>query len=72
MRGTIFFACFFLYAFSITAQEKSLPTAPSFTVRDLDNKLIITDGKVHLHTRGFVPGDEVKLEKELREILKKE
>lgn len=34
--------------------------------------LIGTDGKVHLRTRGFVTGDEVKLEKEIRELLEKE
>ena len=163
MRRTIFFACFFLYAFPTLAQEKTLPTAPSFTVRDINNRLINTaslisqgpliiyfwatccapckaelkalkkiitkhkdnnlrvlaisqdspsevakvkqtvktqrlpfiiamdkdksigqkyfvkalpslyligtDGRVHVHTRGFVKGDEVKLEKEIREIL---
>ncbi len=166
MRGIFFFACLFLHALPATAQEKQLPTAPSFTVHDLDNKLVSTDsliekgpliidfwatwcvpcmsefkflkrivaehkdknlkvlaisqdapsedakvrqtvrsrrlpfivamdrdktigrkyfvsalpslyligtdGKVHLHTRGFVASDEVKLEKEIREILEKE
>lgn len=166
MRGTMLLACFICCAFPIPAQEKSFPAAPSFTVRDLDNKLIGTDsliaqgpliidfwatwcvpcmaefkalkkivaqhkdknlqvlaisqdepsevakvrqtaktrrlpfiiamdkdksigqkyfvnalpslyligtdGKVHLHTRGFTRSDEVKLEKEIREILNKE
>ena len=34
--------------------------------------LIGTDGKVHLHSRGFITGDEVTREMEIREILKNE
>ena len=46
MRGTILFVCLLLYAFPIPAQKKSLPRAPSFTIHDLDNKLISTDGLI--------------------------
>jgi len=166
MQRIISFACLLFFTLPIRAQEQSLPTAPSFTVRDINNKLISTDsliakgpliidfwaswcapcmaefnalkkiaaehkdknlqvlaisqdtpsevakvkqtvktrrvpfivamdkdksigqkyfvnalpslyligidGKVHLRTRGFVTGDDVKLEKEIREFLEKE
>ena len=46
MRRTVLFACLFFSAFPVPAQEKALPIAPSFTVRDLNNKLISTDSLI--------------------------
>jgi peroxiredoxin len=46
MRRIILFTCLFFHAFPIWAQQKTLPKAPSFIVRDINNKLISTDSLI--------------------------
>ncbi|MBN1574939.1 MAG: TlpA family protein disulfide reductase [Chitinispirillaceae bacterium] len=53
----------------IVVMDNGRSIAQKFNVTALPALFLIgSDGKIRMHTRGFVPGDEAKLEEELREI----
>lgn len=57
----------------IVAIDKDKRIGQKYHVNALPSLFLVgTDGKVHLRTRGFVSGDEIKLEKEIRDLLKVE
>ncbi|MBN1309275.1 MAG: TlpA family protein disulfide reductase [Chitinispirillaceae bacterium] len=51
----------------IVVMDNGRSIAQKFNVTALPALFLIgSDGKIHMHTRGFVPGDEAKLEEKLR------
>jgi cytochrome c biogenesis protein CcmG, thiol:disulfide interchange protein DsbE len=57
----------------IVAIDKDKSIGQKYHVNALPTLFLVgTDGKVHLRTRGFVSGDGVKLEKEIRDLLQVE
>ena len=52
----------------IVVMDNGRNIAQKFNVTALPALFLIgSDGKIHMHTRGFVPGDEAKLEEKLRD-----